>query len=302
MTASIPDDPQRLADFEAERPRLRALAYRMVGIAAEADDVVQDAWVRYATSRESPERAAAWLTTVVTRLCLDRLKSARATREAYVGPWLPEPIADDEHDPEQSAIMAESLSLAFMAVLERLSPLERAVFLLAEVFDVSLASIATMIERSEPATRQLAKRARDHVRQDRPRFEPDTHDVVQLGDAFMEAALSGDLERLETLLVDDVVHVSDGGPHHRAARAPVVGKGRVARLFVNLAKRAPAGAEVHQVRANGQHGVFITVDGAPFLLLVSNWVDGKMSASTGVRNPAKLRAFHRQWAGAELSE
>lgn len=292
-----------VAVFEAERPRLRALAYRMLGVAAEADDVVQDAWLRYSLHPFGPGPIVcpeAWLTTVVTRLSIDRLRSARARREAYVGPWLPEPIDEDvtSSGPEGAAIMAESLSLGFLAVLERLSPLERAVFLLHEVFDVPLTEVAAMIEREVPATRQLAKRARDHVREGRPRFDPDDHDVEALTDAFVAAALSGDLETLGSMLTDDVIHVSDGGADHRAARLPVLGRDRVARFFVNLAKRTPDGGELHQVHANGQFAYYMTVHDEPYLLLVANWIDGKMVASYAIRNPDKLASFHAAWSAA----
>ncbi len=287
-----------VATFEAERPRLRALAYRMLGVAAEADDVVQDAWLRYSLASSPIDRPAAWLTTVVTRLSVDRLRSARARRETYVGPWLPEPIAEDvpDDDPERALIMAESLSLGFLAVLERLSPLERAVFLLHDVFDVPLAEVAEMIARTEPATRQLAKRARDHIHEGRPRFAPDPDDVEALTDAFVAAAMAGDLDRLGTMLTDDVVHVSDGGAEHRAARAPIVGRERVARFFANLARRAPEGGELHKVRANGQFAYYMTVHGEPYLLLVANWVDGRLAGSFAVRNPDKLAPFHATWA------
>jgi len=294
MTADV-------ATFEAERHRLRALAYRMLGVAAEADDVVQDAWLRYSLAPGPIDRPAAWLTTVVTRLSIDRLRSARVRREAYVGPWLPEPIAEEApaSSPERAVIMAESLSLGFLAVLERLSPLERAVFLLHDVFDVPLTEIAETIERSVPATRQLAKRARDHVHDGRPRFSPDPADVEALTDAFVAAAMSGDLDRLGSMLTEDVVHLSDGGADHRAARAPIVGRMRVARFFANLAQRTPEGGELHKVRANGQFAYYVTVSGEPFLLLVANWVDGRMVGSFAVRNPAKLASFHAAWsAGA----
>lgn len=287
--------------FEAERPRLRALAYRMLGSAHEADDVVQDAWLRYSMAPEPIDRPAAWLTTVVTRLAVDRLRSARVRRETYVGPWLPEPIADESPaaGPEGAVIMAESLSLGFLAVLERLSPLERAVFLLHDVFDVPLTEVATTIERSEAATRQLAKRAREHVHDARPRFAPEPDDVEALTDAFLAAAISGDVDALGSMLADEVVHVSDGGADHRAARAPIVGRDRVARFFANLAPRMPDGGELHKVRANGQFAYYLTVDGEPFLLLVANWVEGKMSGSFAVRNPDKLAAFHAAWTGRQ---
>lgn len=289
-----------VAMFEAERPRLRALAYRMIGVAAEADDVVQDVWLRYSLASGPIDRPEAWLTTAATRLSIDRLRSARVRRETYVGPWLPEPLDVEvpSSGPEAAVIMAESLSLGFLAVLERLTPLERAVFLLHEVFDVPLIEVAVMIEREVPATRQLAKRARDHVQAGRPRFAPDSDDVEALTDAFVSAALSGDLEALGSMLTDDVVHVSDGGADHRAARVPVVGRDRVARFFTNLAQRTPEGGELHKVRANGQFAYYVTLHDEPFLLLVANWVDGKMAASFAIRNPDKLAAFHAAWSAA----
>jgi len=287
-----------VAVFEEQRPRLRALAYRMLGVASEADDVVQDAWLRYSLAGDDIDRPEAWLTTVVTRLAIDRLRSARVRREAYVGPWLPEPIPDDapSANPEQAVIMAESLSLGFLAVLERLSPLERAVFLLHEVFDVPLDEVAATIDRSAPATRKLAKRARDHVHEGRPRFRPEPDDVEALTDAFVAAALSGDIDALGTMLTEDVVHMSDGGADHRAARAPVVGSDRVARFFANLAQRVPDGGELHKVRANGQFAYYLTVGGEPYLLLVANWVDGRMAGSFAIRNPDKLDSFHAAWS------
>jgi RNA polymerase sigma-70 factor (ECF subfamily) len=290
MTADV-------AAFQTERPRLRALAYRMLGAAADADDVVQEAWLRYSLASTPIARPEAWLTTVVTRLAVDRLRSAQVRREAYVGPWLPEPIAEDApaSSPEHAVIMAESLSLGFLTVLERLSPLERAVFLLHDVFDVPLVEVAQMIERAVPATRQLAKRARDHVRAGRPRFSPHPDDVEALSDAFLAAAMSGDLALLGSMLTDDVMHLSDGGAEHRAARAPIVGRARVARFIANLAARTPEGGELHKVRANGEFAYYLTVHGEPYLLLVANWVDAKMTCSLAIRNPDKLASFHAAW-------
>ncbi len=293
---------ERAQRFEVERGRLRAIAYRMLGTPDDADDVVQDAWLRFEGCADDIERPEAWLTTVVTRLSVDRLRSARTRRETYVGPWLADPVFDVESsDPQPAdlAILAESLSLGFLAVLERLSPAERAAFLLHDVFAVPFADIATTLDRSEAATRQLAKRARDHVASARPRYAADPADIAALSDAFLSAALNGDLETLESLLAADVIHVSDGGPHHRAARAPIVGPARVARFFVNLAKRVEPGMAMHSVRANGQAAVYVTVDGEPYMVLVSNFVDGQLAASFAVRNPDKLRAFHREWLSAE---
>jgi RNA polymerase sigma-70 factor, ECF subfamily len=296
-----------LAAFETERPRLHGIAYRMLGVASDADDIVQEAWLRYSASTTQIDTPAAWLTTVVTRLAIDRLRSAQVRRETYVGPWLPEPLASpprhsplESDDPEGHALLAESLSIGFLAVLERLSPLERAAFLLHDVFGFSMAETAAVIERSESATRQLAKRARDHV-QGRPRFVVDPADVEALSEAFFAAAFAGDLERLESLLHDDAVQINDGGAKFRASRRPVVGKARVARLVCGLVKKAPPGTVVHRVIANGQFAYYLTVDDKPITLLVGNWVDGKLAASFGIRNEEKLAAFDRVWRAGNTS-
>ncbi len=295
-------DPVEL--FEQERPRLRAIAYRMLGTPDDADDVVQDAWLRFSAVDHAVDNPAAWLTTIATRLSIDRLRSAQRRRETYVGPWLADPIGSEPDvgstsvshaEPADALLFAESLSLGFLAVLERVSPLERAVFILHDVFGYPLADVADIIERSPAATRQLAKRARDHVREGRPRYAPETADVVALTERVMAAAIEGDVETLQSYLAEDVVHLSDGGPDHHAARAPVIGRHRVARLFLGLANRAVEGGEVHLVRANGQFGLYFTTDGEPYMLHVGNWVDGKLTASHAVRNPEKLAAFHRAW-------
>ena len=302
------------AVFEAERQRLRGLAYRMTGSIADAEDIVQDAWCRFADRRAAVDRPAAWLTTVVTRLSIDHLRSARHRREhsflwraglSYVGPWLPEPTIETPStftDPGERAVMLESITLGFLAVLERLSPLERAVFVLHDVFAVPLSDVAEIIERSPAATRQLAKRSRDHLAAGRPRFEPDPVDVRALTEAMLAAAATGDLETLETYLTEDVVHLSDGGAERRAARRPVVGRDRVARFFVNLTKRVTDGTEIHVVRANGQVALYLTAGGEPGLLLVANWIGGRVSATYSVLNPAKLQAFHTAWIAAGAPE
>ena len=296
-------DPTEL--FESERPRLLGIAYRMLGTPDDADDVVQDAWLRFgAADVESIENPAAWLTTVTTRLSIDRLKSAQHRRETYVGPWLADPIGDEpslDAEPADSVVLAETLSLGFLAVLERVSPLERAVFILHDVFAYPLAEVAEIIERSPAATRQLAKRARDHVQDSRPRFEPDPSDVAALTERVLAAAIEGDVDTLKSFLADDVIHISDGGPNHRAARAPIVGQHRVAQLFLGLAKRAADRGEFHFVRANGQFALYLTSDDEPYMLHVANWVDGKLAASYAVRNPDKLAAFHRSWSAGRTT-
>ena len=286
-------------NFEAQRPRLRAIAYRILGTPDDADDAVQDAWLRYSAADHSTiENPSAWLTTVVTRLAIDKLRSASRTRETYVGPWLPEPVLVEQpfdSPPEDAAVLAESLSIGMLAVLERLSPLERAVFILHEVFAYPLGDVADIIERQPAATRQLAKRARDHLIEGRPRFEQDPDDIETLTQLLMAAALEGDVDTLQSYLVDDIIHTSDGGADYRAARAPIVGSERVTRFFINLASRVDPSMEFHLVRANGQLAGYMTQGGEPYMLLISNWVDGKVTASYGVRNADKLASFHRAW-------
>lgn len=287
--------------FERERGRLIGVAYRLLGTPDDAEDVVQEAWLRYARTTDDIENPAGWLTTVVTRLGLDRLKSAHTRREQYVGPWLSEPWFETlpaSEDPAESLLLHESVTLGFLAVLERLSPLERAVFILHRIFETPLDEVASVIERTPAATRQLSKRANDHVAEGRPRFTADESDVKRLTTAVLEAALTGDIQRLESHLADDVIHLSDGGPNHRAARAPIVGPTRVARFFIGIAKSAGPGMEFHQVRANGQSALYTTVHGEPFMLMVSNVVDGRLARSFAVRNPDKLAAFHRAWLHA----
>lgn len=286
-----------LAMFEAERPRLRGLAYRMTGTPDDADDVLQEVWIRWQRAdRVAIDNSAAWLTTVTSRVALDRLGSAQARRERYVGPWLPEPLAAVDPLPDDIVESADSLTLGFLRVLETLQPIERAVFLLHDVFDMPFAEVADAVERSEPATRQIAKRARDRVRDGRPRVTPEPREVGALADAFLAAMLEGDVDTLMTMLTDDVVHVSDGGADHHAARRPVRGPHQVARLFVNLAKRNfRADDEFHEVAVNGQPGLYIVRDGAPYLLTVLSWRGDQVTEALSIVNPDKLAHFHDAW-------
>lgn len=280
------------AVFAAERDRLVGLAYRMTGSRAEAEDVVQDAWLRWQRA-DTAEVAcpAAWLTTVTSRLALDRLTSARSRREAYVGPWLPEPVATDP-DPADRAELAESLSLGFLAVLERLGPVERVVFLLADVFSVPFDEIARVVDRSPVACRQVASRARRRVRQDRPRFHPTDAEARRVTEAFLGAVAVGDVEGVTALLAPDVVSVSDGGADHHAARRPVVGPERVCRLLVNLTRRLPATDAVIVARdLNGQPGVVVEAEGRTLLALACSVVDGLVDRVWIVVNPEKTAAL-----------
>ncbi|CAN5429249.1 RNA polymerase sigma-70 factor [soil metagenome] len=239
--------PEHIAEFQAERARLMGLAYRMLGSVSDAEDVVQEAWIRWeSVDRASIDRPAAWLTTVTSRIAIDRLHAQRRRREEYVGPWLPDPIstafANDEDEPgqpigpERAVELAESLQLGFLVVLDTLGPVERAVFLLADIFAVPFADIGVMVERTPEACRQIASRARRKVREERA--ERRVVDEGLLGDLGGAVAL-GDIERLMSLLSPDVVLVSDGGPLRHAARRPVLYPDRVGRFLINLATRTP---------------------------------------------------------------
>lgn len=277
------------AVFEAERRRLRAVGYRMLGSLADADDVVQETWLRWhrlgPEGRAAVERPGAWLTTAATRIALDRLKSAQRQREEYVGPWLPEPVLTDD-GPEQSVELAESLTLGFLTVLERLGPVERAVFLLSEVFDEPYAEIAPAVGRSEEACRQIASRARRRVREERKRFEPSDSDALVR--AFVTACASGELSDFRKVLADDVVMVSDGGGEVHAARRPVRGVYRVARLLANLTKRLPRDAHVEVHRVNHDPGLVVSRDGRPWYVVALEVHQGRVEAVRLVINPAKL--------------
>ena len=281
------------AAFQEERQRLFAIAYRILGSVADADDVVQEAWIRWqATDHAAIRTPAAFLTTVTSRLAIDRLRSAQRRREQYVGPWLPEPLAiTDANDPESAAVMDESIMLGFMAVLERLGAVERAVFVLREVFDLGYPEVAAIVDRSEDNCRQIARRAREHVRSERPRMEPDPDRDRRLLDAFIGAVASGDPAQLEVLLHDDVVLVSDGGAKVRAARHPLIGAYRVGRFLTGLARNATAAdVELEYVLANGQISVVLKAgDGTASLFTLESDADGSHVRRIFVqRNPEKL--------------
>lgn len=277
----------------AEHERLLfGIAYRMLGDVAEAHDVVQDAYLRWSASDDEIADLRAWLVTVVTRLCLDRLKSARARREVYVGPWLPEPLLTDEADPAASAELADTLSLAFLVVLESLSPAERAVFLLHDVFGYPYDEVARMLDRSVDACRQLGTRARRHVRERRPRFSasPDAGDAV--AEAFLAACAGGDLETLLSLLADDVVVRSDGGGQVQAARRPVTGADNAARFVAGIARKAAGYGDIRlrQVRINGAPGAVIDHRGRPAVAVALDIAGGVIVEIDIVVNPDKLHA------------
>jgi RNA polymerase sigma-70 factor (ECF subfamily) len=287
MSSNKPHDGDPLAPH---RGRLLGLAYRMLGSRSDAEDVVQDAYLRFAGAQDV-HNAEAFLVTVVTRLCLDRLKSARAQREVYVGPWLPEPVFDAEGLSADTATeLADDLSFALLLALDRLSPLERAAFLLHDVFDTPFSEIAAMLDRTETSCRQLASRARRAVRDERPppAATPDSH--ARLLQAFGEAVASGDVARLAELLRADAVALTDGGGRKTAARNPIVGAEKIARFFIGLAaKNAGHDIRIEPAMINGAFGALLYLDGE-LDHTMSMAIDGeKIAAIYIVRNPDKLR-------------
>jgi RNA polymerase sigma-70 factor (ECF subfamily) len=278
----------RTAEFEAERGRLQRLAYRMLGSVSDAQDVVQDAWLRWTRAGAEVADPAAWLVKATTRLCLDRLRAAKAERAAYRGPWLPEPLIEPlVEDPVERA---EDVSVAFLLALERLSPLERAVFLLREAFDEDYAAIGEVLGRSEAAVRQLAARAKAHLRAVRPRYSVDRAEAERLAHAFLAAAASGDAAAFATLLAQDAVMVSDGGGKRTAALRVLVGPDDIAGLFRGLVDRhgRMAVSALRLARINGYPGVILELADGPQTIALEPGPDGRIAAIYSVRNPEKL--------------
>ena len=277
------------AAFEAQRPRLKRLAYRMLGSVSEAEDVVQDAWLRWDRAGEGALDAGAWLAQTTTRLCLDRLKSARVRRETYVGPWLPEPLIEEE--PVDPLERAEDVSVAFLLALERLSPLERAVFLLHDVFDQDYGQVATALGRDEAACRQLASRARGHLKEARPRYSVPQDEALRLAAAFMTASASQDFAALEALLARDAVLISDGGGKRKAALRPLVGREDVLALLRGLAWRGPwtgGLSDMRPARINGLPGVILRAEDGVTTMAFEPDGEGRIAAIYIMRNPEKL--------------
>jgi RNA polymerase sigma-70 factor (ECF subfamily) len=293
-----------LEEFQTHRPALFAVAYRMLGSATDAEDVLQDAWLRYSAARPADVRSAkAYLTTIVTRLCLDRLKSARATREDYVGTWLPEPVvADVPSGPERSLAQAESVTLAFMVLLETLSPEERAVFLLREVFDYEYDEIAGMLDTTPANCRQLFHRAKKRIAEGKPKFRGAAEQKRPLVARFVRAFRDGDEAELTQVLAADVGFWSDGGGKALAARRPVFGREAVAKMLVGFRRAAPAtgipleSVTLDIVDVNGEPAVVLRVAGRLDGVYVMSVEDDAITAIRVVRNPDKLTYIDRQLA------
>jgi RNA polymerase sigma-70 factor (TIGR02957 family) len=278
-----------VAVFNEVRPRLMGIAYRMLGSHSEAEDLVQEVWLRWqAADRSTVQSPVAYLSTAVTRLAINASQSARARRETYIGPWLPEPV-DTSADPYLGAERGEALSFAVLLVLERLSPTERAAYILREAFDYPYDELATMLQSTEPAVRQLVSRARKRIRAER-RTEVSGSQQKQLLSAFVEAARSGDLALLEQLLAKDAISYSDGGGAARASKFPVVGRERVAKYYRAFHTRFWEGVDVELGTANGQAIAMCKRDGEVFAVCtVIASADG-IDKVLWTMNPAKLTA------------
>lgn len=282
--------------FEAHRDLMFAVAYRMLGTVADAEDAVQDAWLRWsAAPRRGVTQPRAYLTKIITNTSLNRLRSVRARREAYLGPWLPEPLLTKENpDYAERAVVAESVSLAMLVVLESLTPEERAVFVLREVFGLSHAEIGAALDRTDASVRQLAHRAREHVQARRPRFAVDRGQQREVTRRFLDAADGGDIDQLMAVLAPEVTLTSDGGGQARAARRPVTGAAKVARLLTGLTRKASLevpGRRYELTQINRGPGLVITTGGRAFAAMTWEISGGRVTAIHLITNPDKLAAI-----------
>ena len=282
------------APYEELRPLLFSIAYRMIGSVGEAEDIVQEAFLRIhraetqGTTIDSPK---AYLSAVTTRLGIDHLKSARVRREQYVGEWLPEPLLTDEGSPDAAAHAetADSLSTAFLVLLESLTPVERAVFLLREVFDYEYGEIARIVGKEEAACRQLFSRAKKHIAEHRPRFEASPEEHRQILNRFLGAVSAGDMDGLMSLLAEDVTWWADGGGKVTAARRPFVGREMVAKVFMRLPRAAPENQTADIEEINGKPALIFRVDGRVMAVLTFDVGGGLIRAVRFIVNPDKLK-------------
>ena len=274
--------------FETYRRYLFSIAYRMLGSAMEAEDMVQETYLRFlAAEVEEIENPKAYLSTIITRLCLDQLKSARVQRENYTGEWLPEPILTGD-TPASQLLERESISTAFLVLLEKLSPLERAVFLLRDVFDYSYAEIATMIGKNEANCRQHYHRAKQYLREHRPRFEPSSDEQKQLVESFLRAVEAGDVEGLTRTLAEQAVMYGDGGGKVPSAPHPVAGREAVIRLLLGIYRLAPPDMRIELTEVNGTPGVLLRQKAHILGVMTFSIVGGQIQAIYNLINPDKL--------------
>ncbi|NEY30992.1 RNA polymerase sigma-70 factor [Streptomyces sp. PRKS01-65] len=282
--------------FEEHRPVLLGVAYRMLGRLADAEDVVQDAWLRWsAADRAAVREPRGYLVRVTTRLAIDRLRQIKSRGETYVGPWLPEPyatdFADTVPDTAERAVLADSVSLAVLVVLESLSPLERAVFVLREAFGYPYAEIAAMLDRGEAAVRQLAGRARRHVDERRPRYDVDPAQRRDLTERFLAAAAGGDLQGLMSLLAPDVRLVGDSGGKAQAPLRVLESADKVGRFLVGAARKSGTGLSFRLLELNGGPAALVLSGDKPDSVFQLDVADGRIQAVYIIRNPDKLRAL-----------
>ena len=285
----------RTADFISARSLLFSIAYRMVGSVSDAEDIVQDAYVRWLEADDEHVRAPrAYLATIVTRLSINYLRSARHRRETYIGPWLPEPLVTEHaNDAPEPVELAESLSMAFLVMLERLSPTERAVLLLHDVFDFDYAEIARIVDKTEANCRQLLTRAKKHLGTPEPRFDADHAQADRLTRRFTDAAMSGHLEGMLAMLAEDITLWADGGGKVRGApRRPVHGADPVARLVIGFIQRfVPVERSMRPARINGEPGLIVYVSGRPLAVMVFHIREGRIRTIYAIGNPDKLQAL-----------
>jgi RNA polymerase sigma-70 factor (ECF subfamily) len=282
-----------LTQFESARDDLFSIAYRMLGTITDAEDVLQDAFIRWGQSDRTNVRSSeAFLKTIVARLCIDRLRELASSREQYIGPWLPEPVDtsfEHNHDPQ----FAETISMAFMQLLENLSPVQRAVFLLHDVFDYDFNEVAEMVDESPANCRQQAKRARDYLAERRPRFEVVTTQHEELTRGFLAACQSGDLAGLQNLLARDVALYADGGGKATAARKPLHGSDLVAKFLINVTSAATTDIGSRFGTLNSQPALFVEQAGQVIAAYVFAIVDGVIQNIFVMRNPDKLQRVRR---------
>jgi RNA polymerase sigma-70 factor, ECF subfamily len=281
----------QLETFNHHRPLLFSIAYRMLGTVSDAEDMVQETFLRWQlTASKTVNSAKTYLATITTRLCIDHLRSARVQREQYIGTWLPEPILTQQSDHSIDLMeLADSLSIAFLAVLERLSPIERAVFLLRDVFDYEYDEIGQMVGKSSTNCRQILKRAKQHLADQRPRFPVSRSQQEQITARFLDASTKGDLEDLLLLLAKDVMCCSDGGGKVVAFIKPIYGAAKVARTLLAVRRKWLSNAVSRLVEINGQPGIIQYLDGNIHAVMTFEIVDGCIQSICIVRNPEKLK-------------
>lgn len=285
--------PQPVETFDQYRPLLFSIAYRMLGTVMEAEDILQEAFLRWQqVPQDEVEMPKSYLASIVTRLSIDHLRSAQYRREEYIGPWLPEPlVTDSSTNPDQMVALSESLSTAFLVLLESLKPVERAVFLLREIFDYDYSTISQIVGKSEVNCRQIVSRARKHIAEERPRFEVSPAQQSRVVEQFLQSANTGDVEGLLEVLDQDVTWFSDGGGAPGIAQKPIRGIENVIRFISNLARQAPENMTVRLAELNGRPGIILDVDGRPFTAFSFGFAGDRIKTIYAVITPQKLQAI-----------